>query len=100
MFIMPNITVPGDVEGFGIVAIEAGSCGLPVIASNLQGIRDAVLDGQSGILVEERNANAYMTAIQNMQLDREQIRTTVISTFNWATIYDQYYETLVPDTNG
>lgn len=99
MFIMPNITVPGDVEGFGMVAIEAGSCGLPVIASNLQGIRDAVLDGKSGILVEERNANAYLTAIQNMPLDREQIRTTVLSTFNWAAIYDQYHKTMVPDSS-
>jgi len=35
ILLMPNITVPHDVEGFGIVAIEAGSCGLPVIASNL-----------------------------------------------------------------
>lgn len=100
IFIMPNILVRGDVEGFGIVAIEAGSCGMPVIASNIQGIRDAVLDGKSGLLVEERNANAYLTAIQNMKLDRERIRTSVISTFNWATIYDQYYETLVPDTNS
>lgn len=100
MFIMPNITVPGDVEGFGMVAIEAGSCGLPVIASDLQGIRDAVLDGKSGILVEERNASAYLTAIQNLKIDREQIRTTVIATFNWAAIYDQYYKTMVPHANG
>ena len=53
IFIMPNITIPGDVEGFGIVAIEAGSCGLPVIAGNIQGIRDAVIDGKTGYLVEE-----------------------------------------------
>ncbi len=42
IFVMPNITVPNDVEGFGIVALEAGSCGLPVVATNIQGIRDAV----------------------------------------------------------
>jgi phosphatidylinositol alpha-1,6-mannosyltransferase len=96
IFIMPNITVPGDVEGFGIVAIEAGSCGLPVIASNIQGIRDAVLDGKTGILVEEQNVNDYLAAIKNMHLEREQIRAVVISTFNWSRIYDQYHEILAP----
>ncbi len=96
IFIMPNISVPGDVEGFGIVAIEAGSCGLPVIASNIQGMRDAVLDGKSGILVEEQNVNEYRLAIKNMHLDREQIRAAVVSTFNWASIYEQYYNVLAP----
>ena len=33
IFIMPNIKVDGDIEGFGIVMLEAGSVGLPVIAS-------------------------------------------------------------------
>ena len=92
IFIMPNITVPGDVEGFGIVAIEAGSCGLPVIASNIQGIRDAVLDGETGMLVEERNVNDYLEAINTIQLEKEQIRATVISTFDWSRIYDQYHQ--------
>ena len=96
MFIMPNISVSGDVEGFGIVAIEAGSCGLPVIASNIQGMRDAVLDGKSGILVEEQNINAFKVAIENMHLDRQQIRASVISTFNWSTIYEEYYKVLAP----
>jgi glycosyltransferase involved in cell wall biosynthesis len=32
VFVMPNIKVEGDIEGFGIVAIEASSVGLPVIA--------------------------------------------------------------------
>ena len=99
IFIMPNISVPGDIEGFGIVAIEAGSCGLPVIASNIQGMRDAVLHGKSGILVEEQNVNDYKAAIENMHLDREQIRAVVISTFSWATIYDQYHEILAPTAN-
>ncbi len=94
MFIMPNITVPGDVEGFGIVAIEAGSCGLPVVASNIQGIRDAVLDGKTGMLVEEQNVNDYVNAIKNVDLKKEQIRATVKATFNWSRIYDQYFEIL------
>lgn len=95
IFIMPNITVSGDVEGFGIVAIEAGSCGLPVIASNIQGIRDAVLDGKTGILVEEQNVSDFLEAIKNMRLEREPVRLIVISTFDWSQIYQQYYDILI-----
>jgi glycosyltransferase involved in cell wall biosynthesis len=99
IFIMPNITVPGDVEGFGIVALEAGSCGLPVVASNIQGIRDAVLTGKTGILVEERSVNDYVKAIKNIDLKKEQIRAIVIATFDWSHIYDQYYEILAPSAD-
>jgi glycosyltransferase involved in cell wall biosynthesis len=95
IFIMPNITIPADVEGFGIVAIEAGSCGLPVIASNIQGIRDAVIDGKTGILVEEQNVEAFLDAINNIGLDRDTIRATVISTFDWSRIYRQYHAVLI-----
>jgi glycosyltransferase involved in cell wall biosynthesis len=95
IFIMPNITVPGDVEGFGIVAIEAGSCGLPVIASNIQGIRDAVIDGKTGILVEEQNVNDFLHAIENTRLERDKIRATVISTFDWSQIYKQFCTILI-----
>ena len=92
MFIMPNITVAGDVEGFGIVALEAGSCGLPVIASNIQGIRDAVLDGKTGMLVEEQNVADFVNAIHNLNLEKAQIRATVMTTFDWSRVYDQYFE--------
>jgi len=95
IFIMPNIEVPGDVEGFGIVAIEAGSCGLPVIASNIQGIRDAVLDGKTGTLVEERDAEGYLREIENMRLNRDRIRSIVNSAFDWSHIYKKYRDVLI-----
>jgi len=42
MFVMPNIVVPGDMEGFGVVMLEAGACGLPTLAADLEGIRDVI----------------------------------------------------------
>ena len=67
---------------------------MPVVASNIQGIRDAVLDGKTGMLVEEQNVNDYVNAIKNIDLKKEQIRATVKATFNWSCIYDQYFEIL------
>lgn len=53
LFIMPNILVLWDAEWFGIVCIEAWWYGLPVIASNIEGIRDAVIDGETGRLMDK-----------------------------------------------
>lgn len=51
VLIFPVRDVPGDVEGFGMVAIEAASYGLPTVAFAVGGISDAVDDGRSGWLV-------------------------------------------------
>ena len=90
IFIMPNITVPGDVEGFGIVTLEAGSCGLPVVASNIQGLRDAVINGKTGYLVEEGDVDGFAGRITDMNLKKDQIRKIVNSTFDWEKIYNDY----------
>ena len=49
--VFPVRHVPGDVEGFGMVAIEAAAHGLPTVAFSVGGVPDAVSDGQSGYLV-------------------------------------------------
>ena len=52
-FVMPNRTEPnGDVEGFGMVFLEANAAGLPVIGGLSGGTREAVLDGTTGFLVD------------------------------------------------
>jgi phosphatidylinositol alpha-1,6-mannosyltransferase len=63
IFIMPSIELPGDVEGFGIVFLEAGLHGLPVIASRSGGIPDAVKDGETGLLVTPGDVNEIAGAI-------------------------------------
>jgi len=95
IFIMPNISILDDIEGFGIVAIEAGCCGLPVIASRIQGIQDAVLEGITGYLVKEGNAEDFLVKIKNMKLDKEKIRSAVNSTFEWGKIYKRYRNVLM-----
>lgn len=66
IFIQPNIRVQGDMEGFGIAVIEAAACGRPIIASNLEGLKDALCHNESGILVEPENPQAFRSAILSL----------------------------------
>ncbi len=66
IFVMPNVEVAGDIEGFGIVAIEAAAAGLPVVASRLQGIREAVREGENGILLEWDDEAAFTATLLDL----------------------------------
>ena len=61
--LMPNIDVPGDAEGFGLVALEAGRAGRWVLVSDLQGLRDAVTEDCNGTRIEPGNAAAWSQAL-------------------------------------
>ncbi len=63
LLIMPNIPVEGDIEGLGFVALEANSAALPVVASRLEGIRDAVEDGKNGFLIEPYDIQGFINVI-------------------------------------
>jgi phosphatidyl-myo-inositol dimannoside synthase len=52
LHIFPVLELPGDVEGFGMVALESAAHGLPTIAFAVGGVSDAVLDVRTGTLVE------------------------------------------------
>ena len=69
LFIMPNIPVEGDMEGLGLVALEANSAALPVIASKLEGIKDAVEDGKNGFLVEPYDIQGFIDVIVTLLED-------------------------------
>ena len=56
-------TMAGYGEGFGFVFLEAMACGIPVVASSLDGSRDAVLDGRLGYLVDPRDRTALRDAL-------------------------------------
>lgn len=101
LFVQPNIVVPGDMEGFGIAVIEASICGRPVIASNLEGLKDAVSDGNNGILVEPGNAEGFRVAIIDLlendgkrQALGDRARTYTQEHFHWNTISLEYATTL------
>jgi phosphatidylinositol alpha-1,6-mannosyltransferase len=97
IFVQPNIPVTGDMEGFGISVIEAAYCGIPVIAANLEGLKDAIKHNQNGFLVETKNAEAYLSQINPLLNDdsyRKQFgqkaRQFVMDNFSWSNISKQY----------
>jgi glycosyltransferase involved in cell wall biosynthesis len=66
LFVQPNIPVSGDMEGFGLVMIEAAMRGTPVVAADLEGIKDAVVDGRTGILLPPGDAKAWVARISTL----------------------------------
>ena len=63
LFVQPNIAVPGDMEGFGLVTIEAALRGTPVVAADLEGIKDAVVDGATGQLLPSADGPAWVARL-------------------------------------
>lgn len=100
VMVMPNRSIEGDVEGFGMVALEAQSYGCPVVASRLQGITDAVQAGVTGELVEPMDVQGFIQHItQVSQWDehrRQQLAQQTIAGHSWQQIarsYQQVYFT-------
>jgi len=90
VFVMPNREMPGDIEGFGIVFLEANARGLPVIGGRSGGAQDAVEDGVSGLLVDpfssEDVARALIRLLTDADLARrlgEGGRHRVLTQFSW-----------------
>lgn len=75
VFAMPSrIEGKGVGEGFGIAYVEAGAQGLPVVAGNAGGALDAVVDGETGLLVDPENPQAVADALSVLLEDRERAR--------------------------
>jgi len=101
LFIMPNIPIEGDMEGFGVVMLEAGLCGMPSIASRIEGIQDVITDGVNGYCVDALEVdgfadiiNRYAAApgsLDNMSLSA---RPHTIEKFAWPSVCAQIVATL------
>lgn len=101
IFVQPNIPVPGDMEGFGIAVIEAAACGRVVIASELEGLKDALTHNENGILVPTMDATAYVAALQPFLQDPAKRQSFGLhakafteSHFHWRIIAQKYMDTL------
>lgn len=90
VFVMPALKTDDDVEGFGTVFLEAGLFAKPCVGTRSGGIPEAVIDGQTGLLVDENNSDQLTDALQEI-LDNEPLRlrlglnarSRVLKEFTW-----------------
>ena len=67
--VFPVQEIPGDVEGFGMVAIEAAAHNLPTIAFAVGGVPDAIMDGISGSLIPAGKNDVFAQAVVRLLID-------------------------------
>jgi phosphatidylinositol alpha-1,6-mannosyltransferase len=101
LFVMPNVPVSNDMEGFGLVMVEANMCGLPVIASNIEGIADVVSDGENGTLIDSGDAEGFCHAIMKYHGNTDLLRAASTRAqlhaalrFGWSAVTDRYIEVI------
>lgn len=105
---MPSRLPDGDFagEGFGIVYLEAGIYGKPVLAGNVAGALDAVADGESGLLVDPADHIAVADAATKLLLDRElsqrlgKAGAERAQSFAWPVICRRVEEVLLRQLEG
>ncbi len=101
IFVQPNIRVEGDMEGFGISVIEATACERPVVASDLEGLKDAIRQNENGILVPTEDAEAFTKELLALLSDPstrralgEKAARYTREHFHWETIAKRYISVL------
>jgi phosphatidylinositol alpha-1,6-mannosyltransferase len=100
-FLMAGHEEPDDIEGFGLVYIEANACGTPTIGARVGGVPDAVRHGETGLLVPPQDPSATADALIRLltnpdlaeRLGRKG-RQRVLDEANWDHVADRIYTLL------
>ncbi|HEY5544269.1 MAG TPA: glycosyltransferase family 4 protein [Candidatus Binatia bacterium] len=101
LVVLPALATPDDVEGFGIVLLEAAAAGKPVVATRAGGIPDAVEQGKSGVLVDAGDYQALRQATVDLLRDEKKrlmmgayARQQLREHFTWEKILPLYERAL------
>lgn len=95
IFVMPNIPVEGDMEGFGIVLLEANMASTFAIASDLEGIKDVIDHGTNGYKIPVHDARMFAQKIDKV-LKKNPAEMGSLSSkhvkefFSWNSVADRY----------
>ena len=99
LYVMPNIKVNGDAEGFGLVALEAAICGMPVVASKLEGITCAISNNNNGFLIEPENSNLWSKQISSLLNDMDDLvnfgenaKKYTLNNYSWERMCNGYIQ--------
>lgn len=103
IFVGPSVTTAyGDKEGFGLTFVEAAMCGCLVIGCDVGGVSEIIIDGETGFLVPEKDANEIARVIQESILCPEctrkirlNAREHVCQKYSWTTVSENYKKLLV-----
>jgi phosphatidylinositol alpha-1,6-mannosyltransferase len=109
VFAMPSVHLrdEGDVEGLGLVFLEAQQLGLPVVGTDSGGIPEAIADGESGFVVSESSPDELRDAIRTLASDPDRYRAFssgatefVHSRFSWQRCVDTHLEAYRANPNA
>lgn len=99
--VAPNIPVAGTMEGFGISVLEASVSGLPIVVSRLEGLQEAVVDGENGIFAEPSDADDFAQKITTLLADDTRRKTFGVASaeytvehFGWERLSQSYLSLL------
>jgi len=106
VFVMPSRSDATDVEGFGIVFFEASACGKPVVGARSGGVPDAVVDNETGFLIDPGNLHDLTRVLLDLLGDPdrakqigEQGRRHVLANGTWARSARQIYQAMQQHVN-
>lgn len=74
-------------EGWGITVIESNAAGTPVVGSNVQGLRDSIVDGKTGLLAEPGDSADLAQKIISLLKDRERLQRMEAEARAWAATF-------------
>lgn len=107
---MDIFVVPSIIESFGVAAVEAQACGVPVIASNVGGLPEVVIDGETGFIVPPREPDAIAQKIEDLMYNPELRKTMgqkgvrhVKERYDWdhnATLMKSLYEKVTDENRS
>lgn len=95
LLVVPNVHIAGDMEGFGIVCIEASARGVPVAAAHIEGVADAVLERETGRFFESGNAADAARVIRQMiavPFDPLEIEQATALQYDWVRLFPLYHD--------
>ena len=91
IFLLTPVNIGNHFEGFGLVYLEAGACGVPSVGSKGCGAEDAIKDNQTGFLVEQNNIKKTSESIlkilqdKNLRQKLSQEARALAQSMSWKT---------------
>lgn len=102
LMVFPILDLPGDVEGFGMVAVESAAHGLPTIAFSVGGVSDAVSSGESGWLIPSGDYDLMSQKISSFlaeEYGRDDLKARC-RTFSEKFSWDEFEKKMMSYLNG